>query len=278
MLWRSWLKYATGTVAVIGVATSSLVLDRLRPQFAGNWPVTANVVAGALWTPAEFYLASVLVDRWLQTRERRRWHNVAIGLTTAIGNTWYAVRELLVYQYRIDDNVEVQADIDAATSAWKELRRQDVEQPESVAGTADASWSITKDHLSAIQEVANTWLLMWPAGLARDTKALHRRLVRVLLPRMDGNDPELVSAGRLLIDALEDLDDLSSELLDGREGPFPMSPFVESEEGNASSAPLIPHGAPDAALSNLVELRRLFMLAEQLVERGDRLTVLLQRR
>jgi hypothetical protein len=277
MSWPGWIKHAVAAVAVAGLAALSAVVDHLWPRFATGWPVTANVVAGALWTPAEFYLATVLVTQWLQARERRRWRSVAAELTAAIGGTWDSLRDLLVYQYSLDDLVSVHAHITAAEHAWQDLRRQDEQQPDDVAGSSDAQWDIPVHSSQAIGQMSGVWLLMWPAGLARDLHALQRKLTRVLLPRMGEDDPDLASAGRLLIDALGDLGDLAGDLSEGRADPFPETPFTDPADNDPDERPVIARGAPEGALRDLADLRQAFALAGQVVECGDRLMALISR-
>ncbi|MEW2329694.1 hypothetical protein AB0880_18005 [Micromonospora chersina] len=151
-----------------------------------------------------------------------------------------------------------------------------------VRGTADAHWELPDGCDDARGDVLGIWLHLWPAGLDGKRKALQRRLAQVLLPRLAVDDPELTSAARLLIDAMSNLDDVLQGFAEV-EDPFPFSPYwvpepSEPSDGDADTRPVIPQGAPEGALGNLRELRRVLDALEQLIERGDRLTKLLSDR
>ena len=193
-----WISRAgLALLAMTGAFGVAFVADREAPDFATHFPVTANVFAGVLWTA----FGSVLVTQMLGWRERRRWAGVAGELVIAIGDTWDRARRILVLQFSPDDPEPVRARIEAAEKAWAALRRQDEEQPADVRGTAAARWCIPDEARTAISEMCGVWLSMWPAGLAGDQGALHRRLTRVLLPRLGTEGPGLISSPPALVSA-----------------------------------------------------------------------------
>ena len=101
----------------------------------------------------------------------------------------------------------------------------------------------------------------------------------VLLPRLSTDDPDLISAARLMIDAMSDIDDLLQSVA-AVEDPFPESPFwspdfSEMDDVGLDARLVIPVGAPGVALSMLRELRRMFRAVERAIDRGDQLTELL---
>ncbi|MFC0005000.1 hypothetical protein [Micromonospora siamensis] len=282
----SWRPSFTTLLAGVGAAAAlamGCLLDWIKPNFAEQMPVTANVVAGAVLVPAEIFVVYGIVDRLLSRRRQQRWASVAAELAQAIGKKWSDLRELLHYMRRLDDHPDGVPDsevvITRAESVWEALRLQDEAQPYEVRGTADAQWDLPDGCDEALGDVLGVWIQMWPAGLDTERKALQRRLASVLLPRLAVDDPELTSAARLLVDAMNDLDDLLQGLNEVEE-PFPMSPYWSPDVSELSDAdldmrPMIPHGAPECALGSLRELRRALHAMDQLIERGDRLIKLL---
>ncbi|MFC0504960.1 hypothetical protein [Micromonospora costi] len=283
MSWRpSWTTLLAGTGAAAALAMGCL-LDWIKPTFAEQMPVTANIVAGAALVPAEIFVVYGVVDRLLSRRRQQRWTSVAAELAQAIGQKWSDLRELLLCMRRFDDHpngvLDPEAVITRAESVWEALHLQDEAQPGEVRGTADARWELPDGCDEALGDVLGVWLQLWPAGLDTERRALQRRIANVLLPRLAVDDPELTSAARLLVDAMNDLDDLLQGL-DEVEEPFPTSPYWTSdvsEPGDADmdTRPVIAHGAPECALGNLRELRRTLHAVDQLIERGDRLIKLL---
>ncbi|SIR90336.1 hypothetical protein [Micromonospora avicenniae] len=137
-----------------------------------------------------------------------------------------------------------------------------------------------------ISRVSALWMLMWPAGLHHDWKLLHRKLTRVLVPRLSTDNPDMVSAGRKLVDAIGDLHDLVDELL-RQDNAFDLPVPPEEDDPTASdqtSGPepdddgwtiWIADGEPEQRMRNLDDLASAFVTARQVVERGDRLMALL---
>ncbi|RAO25504.1 hypothetical protein ONO23_05856 [Micromonospora noduli] len=272
--------------AAAALATGCL-LDWIKPTFAEQMPVTANIVAGVALVPAEIFVVYGVVDRLLSRRRQQRWAFVAAELVQAIGEKWFDLRGLLLYMRRPDDHsgghLDPGALIARAERVWEALHLQDEAQPDGVRGTADARWELPDGCDEALGDVLVLWILLWPAGLDAERKSLQRRLANVLIPRLTVDDPELTSAARLLVDAMNDLDDLLQGLGEAEE-PFPASPYWTPADVSAATdadfdmRPVIPHGAPAGALVNLRELRRTLHTVDQLVERGDRLFELLSDR
>ncbi|MEV1155178.1 hypothetical protein AB0J27_07230 [Micromonospora chokoriensis] len=287
MSWRpSWTTLLAGVGAAAALATGCL-LDWIKPTFAEQMPVTANIVAGIALVPAEIFVVYGVVDRLLSRRRQQRWASVVAELVQAIGEKWSDLRGLLLYMRRPDDHsgghLDPEALIASAERVWEVLHLQDEAQPDDVRGSADARWELPDGCDEALCGALILWTLLWPAGLDAEREALQRRLANVLIPRLAVDDAELTSAARLLIDAMNDLDDLLQGLREAEE-PFPASPYwtpaevSEPTDADSDMRPVIPHGAPAGALANLRELRRTLHAVDQIVGRGDRLIELLSDR
>ncbi|MBQ1012626.1 hypothetical protein KBX53_17015, partial [Micromonospora sp. M51] len=184
MSWRpSWTTLLAGVGAAAALATGCL-LDWIKPTFAEQMPVTANIVAGIALVPAEIFVVYGVVDRLLSRRRQQRWAFVAAELVQAIGEKWSDLRGLLLFMRRPGGHLDPEALIAGAERVWEALHIQDEAQPDGVRGSADARWELPDGYDEALGGALILWILLWPAGLDAEREALQRRLANVLIPRL----------------------------------------------------------------------------------------------
>ncbi|MEV7326685.1 hypothetical protein [Micromonospora sp. NPDC093244] len=277
---------------LVGVLSLALVVgggpfvDGRWPQLADQAPVTANIVAGAMLVPLELYIAGVLLAGLQNLRRRRQWQVAAAEFTEAMGGTWARIRDLLVYQYAINEITGPLSRIRAAHEAWQHLHRQETARADADPWADRPAWQLPDGASEAIERVALLWMLMWPAGLHRDWEMLHRKLTRVLVPRLSTDNPDLITTGWQLVDAIGDLNNLADDLLvqdNVFELPAPLDEDGLTTEGSTSATEpavdewtkWIADGEPELRMLNLDDLASAHLTARRVVEHGDRLMALL---
>ena len=161
-------------LAGVGAAAAlalGCLLDWIKPTFAEQMPVTANIVAGVALVPAEIFVVYGVVDRLLSRRRQQRWATVAAELAQAIGKKWSDLRDLLLYMQRFDNYPDGVIDpitvITRAERVWEALHLQDEAQPGGVRGSADARWELPDGCDDALGDVLGIWLHLRPRGWRR---------------------------------------------------------------------------------------------------------------
>ncbi|MCX5121191.1 hypothetical protein OG992_28840 [Micromonospora sp. NBC_00362] len=274
MWWRKvfltvWLMVAVACLLV------AWWLDDWFPSFSTDRPVAANVAAGLLVVPVEFFAAYVVIEAAVRRNRERRWAAVAQELTGAIGQKWDNLRELLLGLFWVEQAELVVGRIVAAERVWQKLEHQERALAERFEAGLPVEWDLPNDLDEVLGGIAEVWFVMWAAGSPQDRQAWQRRLIAVLLPRLGVDDPQVTASARRLVDTLSDFDDLLTSLSDRNafisEEPWPW----EMAEGEVT--PLVV-GLAQGQLADLAALRQVVELAGESVRRGDHLMCLLHER
>ncbi|WP_076473571.1 hypothetical protein [Micromonospora avicenniae] len=130
MSWLTRTRWILIGAALLALAVGGGPFVEWRwPQFADRSPLAANILAGAMLVPLELYVAGVLLTGWQDRRRRRQWQVAAAELTDAVGATWERLRDLLVYQYTVQDVTGPLSWIRDARESWEHLHRQEAARP-----------------------------------------------------------------------------------------------------------------------------------------------------
>ncbi|MBQ0994693.1 hypothetical protein KBX08_32035 [Micromonospora sp. H61] len=246
--------------------------DSWFPLLSTDHPVAANVVAGLLLIPVEFFAAYVVIEAVVRRNRERRWATVAQELTEAIGQKWDNLRDLLVGLFWVEQAEVAFGRIALAEEMWRELESQERALAERLEAGLPAAWDLPDGLDEILGGIAEVWFVMWAAGSPQDRQAWQRRLIAVLLPRLGLDDPQVTAAARRLVDTLSDLDDLLTSLSDRNafisEDPWPW------EMTDDEVVPLVV-GLAEGQLADLAALRQVVDLAGASVRRGDHLMRLL---
>jgi hypothetical protein len=250
-------------------AAAGCSLDFINSLDLGRYPVLSNIIAAVAFLPLEVLIVSVFVTRFLAGRERERWRPVTEAPTDSVSAKWREYREFLQARYQGFHTQHAKRKIDRAQAVWAPIHDLEVEADRTGSAVSWSDHPLPAEVNEILSDVQGVWMGMWGGSAEEQEEAFSNRITRILLPRLLPNDPGITHAVRDLSDAIEDLNDLRTDLSLWND-PFPDTPF-------ADETTTIAYGAGINATMALDMLESLLRSAQDVVDAGDRLVALLSR-